>query len=141
MFSPMPTEGMQRMRNFFLGDGPSMEKLRKVIELLVFDSSSITPELMEERLKAASRPDLQKNSVFHRPVWGDIWREDLSSLPNRTLIVWGREDRVVPLDASFLLLKVIQNARLHVFPKCGHWAQWEKADEFNTLVTNFLEGK
>jgi len=118
-----------------------MEKLRKVIELLVFDSSSITPELMEERLKVASRPDLQKNSVFHRPVWGDIWREDLSSLTHRTLIIWGREDRVVPLDASFILLKVIQNARLHIFPKCGHWAQWEKADEFNTLVTNFLEGK
>ncbi|XSC47538.1 alpha/beta fold hydrolase [Bradyrhizobium sp. RDT10] len=139
IFSPMPTEGLQRMRNFFVGDGPSMEQLKKVIEHLVFDPSSITPDLLEERLKAASRPDLKDNSVFHRTAWGDIWRENLASPTHRTLIIWGREDRVVPLDSSFLLLKVITNAELHVFPKCGHWAQWEKADEFNALVASFLE--
>jgi 2-hydroxy-6-oxonona-2,4-dienedioate hydrolase/4,5:9,10-diseco-3-hydroxy-5,9,17-trioxoandrosta-1(10),2-diene-4-oate hydrolase len=31
------------------------------------------------------------------------------------------------------------NAQLHVFPKCGHWAQWEKAEEFNALVADFLD--
>lgn len=138
VFTPMPTEGLKRMRSFFLGSGPSMEKLKAVIDHLVFDPSSITPALLEERLKAASRPDLQSNSVFHRPVWGDLWREDLASLKHPTLLVWGREDRVVPLDSSFLLLKSIPNAQLHVFPKCGHWAQWEKADEFNALVADFL---
>jgi pimeloyl-ACP methyl ester carboxylesterase len=28
--------------------------------------------------------------------------------------------------------------RMHVFGECGHWAQWEKAAEFNRLVTDFL---
>ncbi len=30
-------------------------------------------------------------------------------------------------------------ARLHVLPRCGHWAQWEHADEFNRLVIAFLK--
>jgi 4,5:9,10-diseco-3-hydroxy-5,9,17-trioxoandrosta-1(10),2-diene-4-oate hydrolase len=36
-------------------------------------------------------------------------------------------------------LKTMPNVQLHVYPKCGHWAQWEKADEFNELVANFLD--
>ena len=48
-------------------------------------------------------------------------------------------DRTVMLDNAFILLKLLPDVRLHVFGKCGHWAQWEKADEFNGLVDAFLE--
>jgi 4,5:9,10-diseco-3-hydroxy-5,9,17-trioxoandrosta-1(10),2-diene-4-oate hydrolase len=136
VFTPMPTEGLRRMATFHGGEGPTPKKLKGVIELLVFDSSSITEELMAERLKAATRTDAI--DIFKRPPM-DIWREDLASLKHKTLIVWGRDDRVVPLDSSFILLKTMPNAQLHVYPKCGHWAQWEKADEFNALVADFLE--
>jgi pimeloyl-ACP methyl ester carboxylesterase len=136
IFSPMPTEGLRRMAAFYGGEGPTLKKLKGVIELLVFDSSSITEELMAERLKAASRPDVI--DIFKRPPL-DIWRENLASLKHQTLLIWGRDDRVVPLDSSFILLKTMPNAQLHVYPKCGHWAQWEKAEEFNRLVADFLD--
>jgi 4,5:9,10-diseco-3-hydroxy-5,9,17-trioxoandrosta-1(10),2-diene-4-oate hydrolase len=136
IFTPMPTEGLRRMATFHGGDGPSLQKLKGVVELLVFDSRAITEELLEERLKAANRSDVI--DIFKRPPH-DIWREDLASLKHKTLLVWGRDDRVVPLDSSFILLKTMPNAQLHVYPKCGHWAQWEKADEFNELVANFLD--
>jgi pimeloyl-ACP methyl ester carboxylesterase len=55
-----------------------------------------------------------------------------------TLLIWGREDRVVPMDAAFILQKQIPNADLVVFSKCGHWAQWEKAKTFNRIVSDFL---
>lgn len=136
IFSPMPTEGLRRMATFHAGEGPTLKKLKGVIEMLVFDSSSITEELLAERLKAASRPDTI--DIFKRPPL-EVWREPLHKLKHKTLLVWGREDRVVPLDSSFILLKTIPNAQLHIFPKCGHWAQWEKADEFNALVADFLD--
>jgi 4,5:9,10-diseco-3-hydroxy-5,9,17-trioxoandrosta-1(10),2-diene-4-oate hydrolase len=136
IFSPMPTEGLRRMAMFYGGEGPTIEKLKGVIDLLVFDASSITEQLLAERLKAAKRPDII--DIFKRPP-ADLWRENLASLSHQTLLIWGREDRVVPLDSSFLLLKTIPNARLHVFPKCGHWAQWEKAEEFNAMVAEFLD--
>lgn len=138
VFSPGPTEGIRRMAAFYAGTGPSMEKLKSVIELLVFDPSTITDALLSERLTAATQPGMI--NIFVRPPF-DLWRENLAGLTHKTLLIWGREDRVVPLDASFLLLKAIPNAQLHVFPQCGHWAQWEKADEFNTLVGDFLNRK
>ncbi len=136
IFSPMPTEGLRRMAMFHGGEGPTLEKLKGVIDLLVFNSKSITENLLEERLKAAKRTDVI--DIFKRPPM-DIWRENLASLKHRTLLVWGRDDRVVPLDSSFILLKTMPNAQLHVYPECGHWAQWEKAEEFNALVADFLD--
>ncbi len=56
------------------------------------------------------------------------------------LLIWGREDRVNPLDGALVALKLIRRAQLHVFGGCGHWAQLEKFDEFNRLATSFLEG-
>jgi 4,5:9,10-diseco-3-hydroxy-5,9,17-trioxoandrosta-1(10),2-diene-4-oate hydrolase len=66
-----------------------------------------------------------------------LWRE-AHRLRQRVLLVWGREDRVNPLDGALVALKVIPRAQLHVFGGCGHWAQLEKFDEFNRLVLDFL---
>jgi 4,5:9,10-diseco-3-hydroxy-5,9,17-trioxoandrosta-1(10),2-diene-4-oate hydrolase len=46
----------------------------------------------------------------------------------------------MPIDGVFSLLKQIPKARLYVVPRCGHWAQWEHADEFNSVAANFLAG-
>src|SRR4029077_1652033 len=77
IFTPMPTEGLRRMTMFHGGEGPSLKKLKGVIELLVFDSKSITDALLEERLKAATRADVI--DIFKRPPL-DIWRENLAAL-------------------------------------------------------------
>jgi 4,5:9,10-diseco-3-hydroxy-5,9,17-trioxoandrosta-1(10),2-diene-4-oate hydrolase len=141
VFSATPTEGVRRLFEFYAGSGPSMQKLRAFIDLLVYDSAAITDELLAARYAAATLPEVIANPPLKfkgRPPLEDLWREALSELPHDVLLVSGREDRVVPLDCAFLLLKLIPNARLHVLPKCGHWAQWEHADEFNALVHDFL---
>lgn len=141
LYSSAPSEGLLRMLTFYDGEGPTLEKLRRVVDLLVFDPSSISAQLLQERFEAATRPDIVKNP----PLKGrganpkdDLWREALYTLPHPTLIIWGREDRVLSLDHAFVFLKAIPNAHLHVFPKCGHWVQWEKSDAFNRLVDDFL---
>jgi 4,5:9,10-diseco-3-hydroxy-5,9,17-trioxoandrosta-1(10),2-diene-4-oate hydrolase len=141
MTSTFPTEGLMRMLKFYDGEGPTLEKLRRVIDLLVFDPAGISEELIAERFKAATLPQTLSNPPLRGRGWNpkdDLWREPLYTLDHPTLILWGREDRVLPLDAAFLLLKTLPRAELHVFPRCGHWAQWEKAEEFNELVGNFL---
>jgi 4,5:9,10-diseco-3-hydroxy-5,9,17-trioxoandrosta-1(10),2-diene-4-oate hydrolase len=142
--STFPTEGLMRMLTFYDGEGPTLEKLDRMIDLLVYDRSSITPELVQERLRTATLP----GAMAHPPLKSqagnpnnDLWRLDIDKLEHKTLIIWGQEDRVLPLDMAFILLKRIPNADLHVFSKCGHWAQWERADEFNELVGNFLAQK
>lgn len=142
IFSPFPTEGLFRMLHFYDGTPPTRERVRRVLELLVFDQSLITDELIDIRLEAATQPA----AMAHPPLKGrganpadDLFREPLYKLPHPTLIVWGRDDRVVPLDAAFFLLKVMPQSQLHVFSGCGHWVQWEKASRFNAVVSNFLD--
>jgi hypothetical protein len=69
-----------------------------------------------------------------------LWRE-AHWLRAEVLLIWGREDRVNPLDGALVALKLIRWAQLRVFSRCGHWAQVEKFDEFNRLVIGFLEGE
>jgi len=69
---------------------------------------------------------------------GMMWRE-VYKLRQRVLLIWGREDRVNPLDGALVALKQIPRVQLHVFGQCGHWAQLEKFDEFNKLTVDFLK--
>ncbi len=66
------------------------------------------------------------------------YEDRLSEIQAPTLIIHGREDRVIPLSTSEKLLQVIPNAQLHVFGCCGHWTQLEHAATFNRLVRDFL---
>ena len=139
--STFPAEGLLRMIQFYDGDGPTIEKLDRVIDLLVYDRSSITRELVEERFKTATLPQTMANPPLRghaNNARNELWREPLDRLEHRTLLIWGREDRVLPLDMSFIMLKRIPNADMHIFSKCGHWAQWERAAEFNDLVADFI---
>jgi 2-hydroxy-6-oxonona-2,4-dienedioate hydrolase len=53
-------------------------------------------------------------------------------------VIWGRDDRFVPMDVGLRLVAGMQNADMHIFSRCGHWAQWEHADKFNSMVVEFL---
>ena len=144
VFAPDPTEGTKKL--FAFGAGPSKEKLADFLRTLVYDQSMITDELVEERFKYAADPDTLKamgamGRSFMNPDGAQqamLWREAYK-LRQRVLLVWGREDRVNPLDGALVALKTIPRAQLHVFGGCGHWAMLEKFDEFNALVTQFLE--
>ena len=146
VFAPDPTEGVKRLMEFSAPPGPSKEKLAAFLRTLVFDQRLITDELVEERFAAASEPEAlaamaSLGASFFDPATAEdglLWR-DAHRLRNRVLLIWGREDRVNPLDGALVALKIIRRAQLHVFGGCGHWAQLEKFDEFNTLVLSFLE--
>ena len=62
----------------------------------------------------------------------------LGEIRAKTLATHGANDRFVPLDHSLKLVKGITDCRLVVFNNCGHWAQWEHADEFNRIAIDFL---
>jgi 4,5:9,10-diseco-3-hydroxy-5,9,17-trioxoandrosta-1(10),2-diene-4-oate hydrolase len=146
VFAPDPTEGVKRLVEFSAPPGPSREKLAVFLRTLVFDQRLITDDLVEERFAAAIEPAAlaaaaSLGASFFDPATAEdglLWR-DAHRLRNRVLLIWGREDRVNPLDGALVALKLIRRAQLHVFGGCGHWAQLEKFDEFNQLVISFLE--
>ena len=147
VFAPDPTEGVKRLAEFGAPPGPSREKMAAFLRTLVFDQRLVTEEMIEERFTAACDPEALRAmasmgaSFFDPDSYEDglLWRE-AHRLRNRVLLIWGREDRVNPVDGALVALKMIRRAQLHVFGGCGHWVQLEKFDEFNRLAISFLEG-
>ena len=146
VLSADPTEGVKRLASFAAPPGPSREKMATFLRTLVFDQRLVTDDMIDERYAAACDPQalaamVSMGASFFDPSCvedGLLWRE-AHRLRNRVLLIWGREDRVNPVDGALVALKVIRRAQLHVFGGCGHWVQLEKAGEFNRLAIDFLE--
>ncbi|BBY57962.1 4,5:9,10-diseco-3-hydroxy-5,9,17-trioxoandrosta-1(10),2-diene-4-oate hydrolase [Mycolicibacterium sarraceniae] len=144
LFAPDPTEGVKLLGRFTAD--PTRENMEKFLRIMVFDQKLITQELIEERFAIASTPEslaaaraMGKSFAGADFELGMMWR-DVHKLRQRVLLIWGREDRVNPLDGALVALKQIPRVQLHVFGQCGHWAQLERFDEFNKLTVDFLGG-
>jgi 4,5:9,10-diseco-3-hydroxy-5,9,17-trioxoandrosta-1(10),2-diene-4-oate hydrolase len=146
VLAPDPTEGIRRLMEFAAPPGPSRDKMAAFLRIMVHDQRLITDELIDERYAAASRPKaLAGMAAMGASFFGEhaedgmLWRE-AHRLRHEVLLIWGREDRVNPLDGALIAVKQLRRAQLHVFGGCGHWAQLEKFDEFNELSLRFLAG-
>jgi pimeloyl-ACP methyl ester carboxylesterase len=67
-------------------------------------------------------------------------RDLLPGVVTPTLLVWGREDAITPLECGGLYQRAIPHARLAVIEHCGHMPEMEQPTEFAQLVENFLLG-
>jgi 4,5:9,10-diseco-3-hydroxy-5,9,17-trioxoandrosta-1(10),2-diene-4-oate hydrolase len=142
LFAPRPSEGIRRLMEFQTAPEKTREKMEAFLRSMVFDQSLVTDQLIDDRFATATDPStaggLKAMQVANQkfPVEGELWRE-AGEIRHDVLITWGREDRVQPLDGAFVGFRLLENARLHIFPKCGHWAMIEQRDEFQRLTTDF----
>jgi pimeloyl-ACP methyl ester carboxylesterase len=87
-------------------------------------------------------PALQSPGTFDamRTLVGYDIRDRLEEIEVPTLIVWGRQDGVVPVPAAAAYKERIgDNAELVIFDRCGHMPELERPVRFNRLVEDFLE--
>lgn len=140
LYAPMPTEGIKLLQGLYRD--PTIEKLKAMMQVFVYDASALTEEQMQMRLdNMLARRDHLENfvkSLAANPRQFPDQNARLHEIAVPTLIVWGRDDRFVPMDVGLRLLAGIANSQLHVFARCGHWAQWEHAEVFNEMVVSFL---
>ena len=135
------TEGLDAV----WGYEPSFEAMRGIMDYFAWSRELVSDELAELRYQASIRPGFQESFAAMFPAPRQRWvdamtsREaDIRALPHETLIIHGREDKVIPLSNSLTLAEWIANAQLHVFGHCGHWTQIEHNARFNRLVGDFL---
>jgi 2-hydroxymuconate-semialdehyde hydrolase len=124
---------------------PSVESMRRMLDLFADDRGLVTDKLAELRYRASIRPGVQEafSAMFPAPRqrWVDAMAsssDEIAGIAHETLIVHGRDDRVIPPATSLRLLELISASQLHVFGRCGHWVQIEHASAFNRLVAEFL---
>jgi len=128
------------------GYEPSFENMRRLLDIFAYNRDLVSDELAELRYQASIRPGFQESfsSMFPAPRqrWVDAMMSDeekIKNISNKTLIVHGREDEVIPISTSLKLFDLIPNSQLHTFGNCGHWTQIEHTNGFNQLALNFFE--
>lgn len=126
---------------------PSREVMRATMDHFPYDASIITDELVEDRYQASLIPGAQEGlrKLLAEPLpEGDT---PLSGMPDSvvakivhpTLVLHGREDRVIPVEMGLRLANNIPNSELHMFGQCGHWVQAERYDAFIALTLRHLQ--
>lgn len=130
------------------GYQPSLANMEAIMDWFAYDRSLITPDLIRSRFEASVRPGYQEafSAMFPAPRQRHVdalapSEDSLRRLKHRTLIVHGRDDKVIPLASSLRLHALVEVSELHVFGQCGHWTQIEKRDGFNQLAVNFLSAE
>ncbi|PUA19436.1 alpha/beta fold hydrolase [Glaciimonas sp. PCH181] len=127
------------------GYQPSIENMRKLLDIFAYDRTLMSDELAELRYKASIQSGFQEtfSSMFPAPRQNSVdalasREQDIRAIPHETLVIHGREDQVIPLSSSLTLADWISRSQLHVYGRCGHWTQIEHAARFSKLVTQFL---
>lgn len=127
------------------GYEPSIENMRKLLDIFAYDRGLVNDELARLRYEASIRPGFQESfsSMFPAPRqrWVDALAfddEKIKHIPHETLVIHGRDDLVIPLENSIRLNQLIDKSQLHVFGRCGHWTQIEKTKEFCELLRDFF---
>ncbi|MFD9430060.1 alpha/beta fold hydrolase [Streptomyces sp. NPDC060002] len=148
LLSPAPSEGLNLLVEF--AENPSRENLVQWLRAMVHDPALLTEELIEERWASATEPStleasrriygrqamaavLAAQAQSDQPVWAALHK-----VTAPTLLTWGRDDRVTPLENALLPLRTIPKAELHVLPDCGHWAMIEQKAAWESAVVAFL---
>jgi 2-hydroxymuconate-semialdehyde hydrolase len=135
------TEGLDHV----WGYQPSLENMRRILDYFAYSRELVSDELAEVRYRAALAPGVQEAFSAMFPAPRQRWVEAMATpedkiraIRHETLIIHGREDKVIPLDNAYRLLGLIERSELHVFGRCGHWSQIEWAADFNALLVRFL---
>ena len=138
-----------------IGDFKDVE----IIELMVkpgdtikVDQSLVTEELVEQRWTQATEPEtlavsrrmysraaidasfaMAASSKRATPGWAQF-----DQIKAKTLLTWGRDDRVSPMDMMLIPMRTIPDVQVHIFSKCGHWAMIEQKRAWEATVLAFL---
>ena len=135
VIQPQPQEALNNIIKYYGGEGPTLDKMRRLVESLLYDSSWVSDETLQERFEASRDPgQMRLLGLPHRDLYSE-----LGQIACPTLLIWGQEDKGGALEVGLQLLKKLQNARMHIFQRCGHWAQVEHKQEFERVVLNFFD--
>jgi 2-hydroxy-6-oxonona-2,4-dienedioate hydrolase len=134
-----PTDAVLAMQAAF--KNPTMDSMRAMMHSFLYQGERYTDEelMLQERLDSwLARPELEEA----RRASGNVQRnvnEDLKRISAQSLLIFGRDDRVLGSpESAIALLNYLNDSRLVILNKCGHWIPFERPDEFSRLVTDFV---
>jgi len=87
--------------------------------------------------------DYVKANGIMRDIVRRVLKEDLlpelSNVKTKTLLIWGKRDRLVPVKYAYLFQERLENSRLEILPKIGHSPHLETPEKLSQIIANFLK--
>ena len=126
----------------FYGLNPTTREGMKVLLAKVFYnklylSDAAIDQAIAARLAAGDGYTI--NSITESIIRGEDFLDDaVKTIKRPTLLIWGRQDGLVPLAEGEHFNRDITGSKLVVFDQCGHMPQIEKPAEFNAALLKFL---
>jgi len=135
----------------FLGEQlmkPSRSGLIQFFEMLFHDHTLITDELIDFSFERSSLPGSSEaylatlrahaNFLGLKTDYAKKMKDNVQRITVPTTIIWGKEDKAIPVEQAYIASKLFTNSNLHIIDQCGHVPQVECAEEFNQIVLKFL---
>ncbi len=116
---------------------------RNLLDLWIHDPELLTREVFEaltrhQKIEGSTRAALE---ILRRDFFGSVDDriEELSRLERPPLLVWGRHDRAVLIEAGWAMHGRVPGSCFEVFDRSGHLPNFDEPDRFNDLVVGFLQ--
>ena len=115
------------------------------MQRVIFDASLVTPDMLEEEWRINNSAGAKESFA----ALGDYIGTDLDqqvvgdALARSTfpvLLVWGEEDKTVPPEVGRKVRALVARSRLALLAGAAHTAYYEKADDFNAILGDFITG-
>ena len=123
---------------------PTLETLRTRLEWLM-PLGGVTDELVSLRQALWSIPEtrealLEYYERLFSPGIEDFYfgEPDISTIQSPTLVLWTDKNPIHGVDAAERLHQLVEGSVLHVMEGCAHWPQWERPEEHDAVVSQFL---
>jgi pimeloyl-ACP methyl ester carboxylesterase len=121
----------------------SLQGMRVMMEAVFYDTSWLNEDALRKIFtdKLAAKDGYTVRSFLGNPALGTERLDDrMGTIKVPTLVVWGKQDKLLPIAAGEKYAAGIAGAKLVSFDKCGHVPPIEKTEEFLAAVTGFLGG-
>ena len=128
------SKGMQAMGAAVRQQNFDAANFRELLKLIVHDERHLTAEVIAERLPLAQ---IQPLSVFTTVVYTPIW-DRLSEIKVPVLCFWGFHDRFLPVRHAMVMQEKLEDCRMVVSNRAGHWFMIEETELFNATCLRFL---
>jgi pimeloyl-ACP methyl ester carboxylesterase len=120
----------------------TLEDMRKLMEVVFYDTSWLSEPMLRQVFadRLAKHDGYTVRSILSNPELGSERLDSkLAQIKVPTLVVWGKQDALLPISSGERYAAGIPGARLVSFDQCGHVPPVEKTAEFITAVTTFLD--
>ncbi|MFZ2634310.1 MAG: alpha/beta fold hydrolase [Desulfosalsimonadaceae bacterium] len=114
--------------------------VKRGLTLSFYNQSLVTDELVDLMVAPLRNKDNRKAQLrYSRNIDWETTKAVLPDIQTPALIIWGKQDRYIPVKFGKQMARLMPDARLEILERCGHSAHNECPETVNRMITEFLK--